>query len=90
MSRTTFYVDFLICISGGPYTLLAPTNEAFHKLPSGTLESILGDKQKLIKVLNNHLVDKTIFSVAMKNEDKITTVDKDALTIGIYSNGKHT
>ena len=35
----------------GPFTVFAPTDEAFAKLPAGTLEALLADKAKLTKVL---------------------------------------
>jgi uncharacterized surface protein with fasciclin (FAS1) repeats len=40
----------------GPFTVFAPTDEAFKKLPKGALEKLLKDKKKLAKVLQNHVV----------------------------------
>jgi uncharacterized surface protein with fasciclin (FAS1) repeats len=40
----------------GPFTLFAPTDEAFRKLPSGTLDALLKDKVKLAEMLNYHLL----------------------------------
>jgi uncharacterized surface protein with fasciclin (FAS1) repeats len=40
----------------GPFTVFAPTDEAFAKLPAGTLESLLQDKAKLTAVLTYHVV----------------------------------
>jgi len=42
----------------GPFTVFAPTDEAFAKLPAGTLEDLLKpeNKQKLISILNYHVV----------------------------------
>merc|ERR1712059_36726 len=45
----------------GPFTLFAPTNEAFDKVPSATLTGLLGDKEALTKVLMRHLVPGTVF-----------------------------
>lgn len=44
--------------SSGPFTVFAPTNEAFAKLPAGTVESLLKpeNKDKLIAVLTYHVV----------------------------------
>jgi transforming growth factor-beta-induced protein len=42
--------------SSGPFTVFAPTEEAFKSLPSGTLDSLLADKQKLGNVLKYHVV----------------------------------
>ncbi len=40
----------------GPFTVFAPTDEAFAKLPEGTVEALLKDKEKLTKVLTYHVV----------------------------------
>lgn len=40
----------------GPFTVFAPTDEAFANLPAGTLEALLNDKAKLAKVLTYHVV----------------------------------
>ena len=41
---------------GGPFTLFAPGDEAFAKLPTGTLESLLADQARLTEVLTYHVV----------------------------------
>ena len=40
----------------GPFTVFAPTDEAFAKLPAGTLDALLKDKAKLVAVLTYHVV----------------------------------
>lgn len=40
----------------GPFTVFAPTDEAFAKLPAGTIESLLNDKEKLTQILLYHVV----------------------------------
>lgn len=40
----------------GPYTVFAPTDEAFAALPAGTLDGLLKDKEKLKKILLYHVV----------------------------------
>ncbi len=42
--------------SDGPYTVFAPTDDAFAKLPAGTLDVLLADKEKLADVLKYHVV----------------------------------
>ena len=44
--------------SSGPFTVFAPTNEAFAKLPAGTVENLLKpeNKDKLIAILKHHVV----------------------------------
>jgi uncharacterized surface protein with fasciclin (FAS1) repeats len=40
----------------GPFTVFAPTDEAFAKLPAGTVEALLKDKDKLTAILTYHVV----------------------------------
>jgi uncharacterized surface protein with fasciclin (FAS1) repeats len=41
----------------GPFTVFAPTDEAFKKLPEETLKAVLADKAKLTKILKAHVVE---------------------------------
>ncbi len=47
-------------MNDGPFTVFAPTDEAFAKLPAGTLESLLADKEKLKAILLYHVVPGTV------------------------------
>jgi uncharacterized surface protein with fasciclin (FAS1) repeats len=40
----------------GPYTVFAPTDDAFAKLPSGTLNALMKDKAKLAQILSHHII----------------------------------
>ena len=40
----------------GPFTVFAPTDAAFAKLPSGTVEALLADKEALTRILTYHVV----------------------------------
>jgi uncharacterized surface protein with fasciclin (FAS1) repeats len=40
----------------GPFTVFAPTDAAFAKLPVGTVEALLADKEKLVQILTYHVV----------------------------------
>jgi len=42
--------------SKGPFTVFAPTDEAFAKLPKGTVDALLKDKKKLTAILTYHVV----------------------------------
>ena len=49
--------DLVDTLSGkGPFTVFAPTDEAFAKLPKGTIEKLLDDKKKLTSILTYHVV----------------------------------
>ena len=78
----------------GPFTVFAPTNAAFEKLPKGTVETLLKpeNKGKLVKILTYHVVAKDVMSDAlgkMISDDKgahtIKTVSGDTLTAKMTS-----
>ena len=48
--------------SEGPFTVFAPTDEAFAKLPDGTVESLLNDREALTEVLTYHVVSGKVMS----------------------------
>ena len=52
----------------GPFTVLAPTNDAFAKLPAGTVENLLKPENKdmLAKILTCHVVGKAVMADAIK------------------------
>jgi uncharacterized surface protein with fasciclin (FAS1) repeats len=64
----------------GPFTVFAPTDEAFAKLPPGTVESLLQDKAKLTQVLTYHVVPGKVMSSDVK-PGKVKTVQGQSLTI---------
>ena len=53
----------------GPFTVFAPTDEAFAKLPAGTLEALLADKQKLAQVLTYHVVAGKVMAADVRSGD---------------------
>jgi len=74
----------------GPFTVFAPTNEAFEALPEGTVENLLKpeNKEMLAKILTAHVISANATSEAamqMINDDggkhNVTTVSGDALTL---------
>ncbi len=50
----------------GPFTVFAPTDEAFAKLPAGTLDALLKDTEKLKAVLTYHVVAGKVMSADVK------------------------
>ena len=82
----------------GPFTVFAPTNEAFAKLPPGTVESLLKpeNKDKLKAVLTYHVVPgrlsaKDLIDAAKKDggRAKLKTVEGDWLTVEAKGNTLH-
>jgi uncharacterized surface protein with fasciclin (FAS1) repeats len=61
----------------GPFMVFAPTNDAFAKLPAGTVDTLLKpeNKEKLVKILTSHVVGKAVMSDAI---NKMVDDDKGA------------
>jgi uncharacterized surface protein with fasciclin (FAS1) repeats len=79
----------------GPFTVFAPTNEAFEKLPPGTVDSLLKpeNKDQLVKVLTYHVVAgrlsaKDLIAMA-KTGGSLTTVEGEPLKVEV-AHGKVT
>jgi uncharacterized surface protein with fasciclin (FAS1) repeats len=64
----------------GPFTVFAPTDEAFAKLPAGTLDALLQDKQKLAAILTYHVVPGKIMAAQVK-PGQVKTVEGQSLTV---------
>lgn len=71
----------------GPFTVFAPTNAAFEKLPAGTVESLLKpeNKMKLQAVLTYHVVPSKAMSKDLKDGQVLTTVQGSKLTVNIQN-----
>jgi uncharacterized surface protein with fasciclin (FAS1) repeats len=65
----------------GPFTVFAPTDEAFAKLPAGTLEALLADKAKLTKVLTYHVVPGSVMAADVVKMSSAKTVQGQSVTI---------
>ena len=65
----------------GPFTVFAPTDEAFAKLPEGTVESLLKDKDKLSAILLHHVVSGSVKSGQVVKLDSATPLSGKALAI---------
>ena len=72
-------------MNGGPFTVFAPTDEAFAALPDGTLESLLKpeNKSRLASILTYHVVPGKVLAVDVVKLNSATTVNGQAVTIDI-------
>jgi uncharacterized surface protein with fasciclin (FAS1) repeats len=69
----------------GPYTVFAPNDEAFAKLPKGTVESLLADIPKLKKLLTYHVVSGDVRAADVAKLHDVKTVEGG--NIHIHANG---
>ena len=69
----------------GPFTVFAPTDEAFAKLPEGTVEMLLQpeNKDQLIAVLTYHVVPGAVAAADVVNLDSATTVNGEDIAIAV-------
>jgi uncharacterized surface protein with fasciclin (FAS1) repeats len=74
--------DLAEVLSGeGPFTVFAPTDEAFAKLPDGTIEALLADKEKLTAILTYHVVPGKVMAKDVTKLTSAKTVQGKELTI---------
>ena len=72
----------------GPFTVFAPTDEAFAKLPAGTVEALLQDKEKLAAILTYHVVPGKKKAADVVAANSLGTVQGSDLSIDTTSGVK--
>merc|ERR1719445_2833324 len=75
--------------TGGPFTVFAPTNEAFAKVPQDALNGLLADTEALTKVLLRHVVPGTKFAMGLQQNhlDTAGGAEEDKITTQMYKSG---
>ena len=73
----------------GPFTVFAPTDDAFAALPAGTVDALLlpENRDQLIAILTYHVVAGKVDASAVVNLDQATTVNGADVTITVADNG---
>jgi uncharacterized surface protein with fasciclin (FAS1) repeats len=73
----------------GPFTVFAPTDEAFAKLPAGTVEALLADIPKLTSILTYHVVPGSVLAETVVTLDgkKVKTVNGAEVSISVGADG---
>ena len=67
----------------GPFTVFAPTDEAFAKLPEGTIEALLADTEKLGSILTYHVVPGKVMARDVVNLTKAATANGQDVQIKV-------
>ena len=67
----------------GPYTVFAPTDEAFAALPAGTLDGLLADKEALKKVLLYHVVSGAVTSDQVVGLTSADSVEGSPIAVAV-------
>jgi len=82
--------ELVEALSGeGPFTVFAPTNEAFAQLPAGTLEMLLlpENKDKLVAILTYHVVPGKVMAADVVTITEATTLEGDTIAISASDAG---
>jgi uncharacterized surface protein with fasciclin (FAS1) repeats len=82
--------DLAETLSGdGPFTVFAPTNDAFAALPEGTLDDLLlpENQETLAAVLTYHVVGAEVMSTDLTDGQEVETVQGEILTVGVSDAG---
>ena len=83
--------DLVSVLKGdGPFTVLAPTDEAFDKLPAGTVESLLKpeNKDKLVAILTYHVIKGKAMAADVVKLDGKTVKSVEGSTLKVEVEGK--
>ncbi len=84
LAKALTEADLVSTLKGeGPYTVFAPTDEAFAKLPEGALEGLLADKAKLKKVLLYHVVSGKVTAADVSKMSSAKTVEGSKANIKV-------
>ena len=67
----------------GPFTLFAPTDKAFAKMPEADLRALLGDKARLLQLLSYHVVPSKVRAPRRRAPSSVTTLDGKQLEIAV-------
>lgn len=73
--------------SEGPFTVFAPTDEAFAAIPAADLEALLADKEQLSAVLTYHVVPGKVMAADVVGLDSATTVQGSDVDIEVTDGG---
>jgi len=90
LARALTAADLLQTLRGdGPFTVFAPTDEAFAKLPAGTLENLLRpeNKAKLQRILTYHVVPGKVMAADVVKLDSAKAVSGDTMMIALKNGG---
>jgi len=69
--------------SAGPFTVFAPTDAAFAKLPAGTVEALLKDLPKLKEILTYHVVSGRVYAADVVKLNSAVTVQGSSIMIAV-------
>jgi hypothetical protein len=75
------------CLGPGPFTVMAPSNEAFNHLPPNVLKYLLdpNNKADLVRVLTYHVIGSKILAADLTNGEELLTLEGGHERVTIYN-----
>ena len=71
----------------GPFTVFAPTNDAFAAIPADQLDAILADKEQLTKILTYHVLAGKVMAGDLQPTQSVATVEGQNVDIEVTASG---
>jgi uncharacterized surface protein with fasciclin (FAS1) repeats len=71
----------------GPFTVFAPTDDAFNALPAGTIEALLNDIPTLTSILTYHVAGVNALSTDLTDGQEVVTLNGESVTVTINADG---
>ncbi|MDW8107329.1 MAG: fasciclin domain-containing protein [Armatimonadota bacterium] len=65
----------------GPFTVFAPTDEAFAQIPQETLQAVLADRERLTAILTYHVVPGRLMAADVARSTQLQTVQGQSITV---------
>ncbi|MEL6440525.1 MAG: fasciclin domain-containing protein [Cyanobacteria bacterium J06621_8] len=72
--------------SPGPFTVFAPTDEAFAKLPPGTIQTLVQNPPQLARILTYHVVAGKLMQAELAQVDSVISVEGSIISIDCTEN----
>ncbi|WAQ99268.1 Y1483-like protein, partial [Mya arenaria] len=88
--RTSYRNTKLLCWRpSGPFTILAPTDAAFAKIPSADLQALTGDSNMLQNALKYHVLNGMIYDFDLRTGEHIASINGHQVRVYTSSQGKY-
>ena len=72
--------------SPGPFTVFAPNDEAFAKLPPGTVQTLVDNPPQLARILKYHVVSGALKSTDLADKETVTSLESSPIPIRVEPN----
>ncbi|MGF1495625.1 MAG: fasciclin domain-containing protein [Elainellaceae cyanobacterium] len=79
--------DLVAVLKGdGPFTVFAPTDDAFAKLPPGTIQTLVQNPPQLARILKYHVVPGKLMKSDLADKDQLVSVEGSTISLDLSDN----